>query len=118
MRNLKTVSDLIPTRRELLKYGGLGLAGACAEVMMPRGLKAAGSGKKVNPRSSAKNVVFYEISGAISHIESFDFKENAATPKDFQVSKLSTGIQFPVNMFPRITKIMDRVAIQRSFVSH
>lgn len=118
MRRLKTVSEVIPTRRELLQYGGLGLVGACAETLWPWRLNAASSAKKVTPRGTAKNVVFYEISGAISHIESFDFKENPATPKDFQVSRLSTGIQFPVNMFPRITKIMDRVGIVRSLVSH
>ena len=28
MLKLKTVSDVMPTRRDLLRYGGLGLAGA------------------------------------------------------------------------------------------
>src|SRR2546425_6363128 len=40
---------------------------------------------KAQPRSSARNVVFYEISGAISHVDSFDFKENPGTPKDLDV---------------------------------
>ncbi len=118
MRNPKTVADVFPTRRELLKFGGLGLVGASVESLWPLKLSAASTAAKTQPRGTARNVVFYEISGAISHIDSFDFKDNAATPKDFQVSKLPTGIHFPVNFFPRITNIMDRVAIQRSFVSH
>jgi hypothetical protein len=108
----------MPTRRELLKYGGLGLLGASVDALWPLKVRAANIGAKTRPRGTARNVVFYEISGAISHIDSFDFKDNPATPKDFQVEKLSTGIYFPTNFFPRITKIMDRVAIVRSFVSH
>jgi Protein of unknown function (DUF1501) len=112
---MPTVSQVFKTRRELLKYGGFGLAGASLDAVWPPVARAAG---KTNPRASARNVIFYEISGAISHIESFDFKENPATPKDFQVEKLKTGVYFPTNFFPRISKAMDRVAIVRSLVSH
>ncbi len=115
---MRTVSDVIPTRRELLRYGGLGLVGASVESLFPPRARAATTGVKTNPRGNARNVVFYEISGAISHIDSFDFKDNPSTPKDFEVHKISTGIHFPVNFFPRIEKIMDRVAIVRSCVSH
>jgi len=113
----KTVSEAFQTRRDLLRYGGLGLAAASVESVWPLKLRAA-TGSKIIPRNSARNVVFYEISGAISHIESFDFKESPDTPKDFQVTKLPTGVQFPVNFFPNITRVMDKVAIVRSFVSH
>lgn len=113
-----TVADLFPRRRELLKFGGLGLAAASVAPLAPLRVYAGDRGDRPAPRFSARNVVFYEISGAISHIDSFDFKENAATPKDFVVEKLPTGIWFPTNFFPRLTRVMDRVAIQRSFVSH
>ena len=68
-----------PSRRELLQFGGLGLALASAEGIAP---KAFASERKATPRGNARNVLYFEISGAISHIESFDFKENAGTPKD------------------------------------
>jgi hypothetical protein len=115
---MPTVSEVFKTRRELLRYGGLGLAGASLNSIWPLRVSAAEHGRKVTPRCNARNVIFYEISGAISHVESFDFKENPSTPKDFKVEKLSTGVYFPTNFFPRISKIMDRVAIMRSFVSH
>ena len=118
MIKLKTVSDEMPTRRDLLRYGGLGLAGASLGVPWPPKLRAADTGSKVNPRGNARNVIFYEISGAISHLDTFDFKDNPAVPKDFQVRKISTGIYFPVNFLPRIEKVMDRVAMVRSFVTH
>ena len=75
-------------------------------------------GGKTAPRGNARNVIFFEISGAISHLDTFDFKDNPATPKDFEVRKISTGIYLPVNMFPRMEQVMDRIAIVRSFVSH
>jgi hypothetical protein len=114
----KKVSDVIPARRDLLQFGGLGLAGAAVSSLWPLQMTAAPTAKKLTPRGNARNVVFYEISGAISHLESFDCKESPGNPKDMQVSRLSTGIQFPVNLFPNITRIMDRVAIVRSLVSH
>ena len=118
MHRPKTVGDLFPTRRELLKFGGLGLVGASLDAIWPLRVRAASIGGKPRPRGNARNVVFFEISGAISHLDTFDFKENPATPKDFQVSKISTGIHLPVNMFPRMEKVMDRIAVVRSFASH
>jgi len=118
MNRPRTVGDLIPTRRELLKYGGLGLVGASLEGNWPLKLSAADTGRKTNPRGTARNVVFFEISGAISHLDTFDFKDNPDTPKDFEVHKIDTGIYLPTNQFPRMEKVMKRIAIQRSFVSH
>ena len=113
----KTVGEVIATRRELLKFGGAGLVGASVEALWPLRVRAA-SHDKAQPRGSARNVIFFEISGAISHVDSFDFKDNVSTPKDFEVRKISTGIHFPVNFFPRMEKVMDRIAIVRSLVSH
>src|SRR5437773_7302932 len=118
MLKIKTVADVLPTRRDLLRYGGMGLAGASIGLNWPPKARAADTGGKVQPRGNARNVIFYEISGAISHLDTFDFKDNPAVPKDFQVRKTSTGIYFPVNFLPRIEKIMDRVAMIRSFVTH
>ena len=118
MNRPRTVGDLFPTRRELLKFGGLGLVGASLDAIWPLRVQAASIGTKPRPRGTARNVVFFEISGAISHLDTFDFKENPATPKDFQVRKTSTGIYLPANMFPRMDKVMDRIALVRSFVSH
>jgi hypothetical protein len=85
--------------------------------MLPLGLQAA-PGPSPQPRGQAKNVIFLEISGAISHIDSFDFKENIATQKDFDVRKTSTGIYLPHALFPRFEKVLDRIAIVRTFKSH
>lgn len=111
------VGDLLPSRRELLQYGGFGLLGASVGSMLPLKLEASPR-SGMQPRGQAKNVIFFEISGAISHIDSFDFKENIATQKDFDVRKTSTGIYLPHALFPRFEKVLDRIAIVRTFKSH
>ena len=110
------VGDLYSTRRDLLKLGGLGLIGASVDGVWPLQMKAGE--KKVQPRGTARNVLFYEISGAISHIESFDFKENKGTPKDLDVRKLRDDLYLSHLLFPKLEKHMDKFAMTRSMLSH
>jgi hypothetical protein len=113
----QTVAQILPSRRELLNFGGLGILGAASQGVWPLRLHANPT-MKVKPRGNAKNVIFFELSGALSHVDSFDFKENASTQHDFNVRKTSTGIYVPYGLFPRMTNVMDKVAHVRSFVSH
>jgi uncharacterized protein (DUF1501 family) len=113
---MKTVGDLLPSRRELLQLGGFGLALASAEGLWPA--KASATERKATPRGSARNVIYFEISGAISHVESFDFKENAGTPKDLDLRKIKDDLYLSHLLFPRLEKQMDRIAIVRSLLSH
>jgi uncharacterized protein (DUF1501 family) len=110
------VGDLYSTRRDLLKLGGLGLIGASVDGVWPLQMKAGE--KKVQPRGTARNVLFYEVSGAISHIESFDFKENKGTPKDLDVRKLRDDLYLSHLLFPKLEKHMDKFAMTRSMLSH
>src|SRR5712692_9159394 len=112
----KTVADLFQSRRDLLKLGGLGLLAASADAVWP--LKLSASDAKVHPRGTARNVLFFEISGAISHVESFDFKETAGTPKDLDVRKVRPDVYLSQKLFPRLEKHLDHVAIVRSMLSH
>ena len=116
MSKPRTVGDLFPSRRELLKLGGYGLLAASADATWP--LRLAASTRKSHPRGNARNVLFLEISGAVSHIESFDFKENAGTPKDLDVRKVHSDLQLSHLLFPRLESQMDKVSIVRSLLSH
>src|SRR5262249_47286481 len=109
------IGDLYPTRRELLRYGGLGLLGASAHGVWPLQL---GATEKVTPRGNARNVLFFELSGAISHVESWDFKENKGTPKDLDVHKLRDELWLSKLLFPKFEKHIDKFAIHRSLLSH
>ena len=110
------VGDLMGSRRELLRLGGLGLLGASMDNVWP--LRASSTGDKVQPRGNARKVVYFEISGAISHVESFDFKENAGTPKDLDIREVYPGLYLSHLLFPRLEKHMDKLAIVRSMRGH
>ncbi|HUQ95853.1 MAG TPA: DUF1501 domain-containing protein [Bryobacteraceae bacterium] len=108
---------MFPTRRELLKFGGLGLAGAAAQGVWPLQLGAS-SEAKVTPRGNARNVLYFELSGAISHVEGWDFKENAGTPKDLDIRKLRDDLYLSHHLFPKFEKHIDKFAVLRSLQSH
>jgi hypothetical protein len=114
---MKSIGELMPSRRELLKFGGLGILGASANAVWPLQLRA-NSTMKTNPRGNARNVIFFELAGALSHVDSFDFKENTSTQKSFDVRQASNGMYVPYGLFPRMFNVMDKVAHVRSFVSH
>ncbi|MBI4909126.1 MAG: DUF1501 domain-containing protein [Acidobacteria bacterium] len=109
------VADLLPSRRELLQFGGLGLLGAAATGINPA---FSATGPKATPRNTARNVLYYEISGAISHIESWDFKENAGSPKDLDFRKVHNDLWLSNKLFPRLQSQFDKFAILRSLQSH
>src|SRR5258708_21560936 len=110
--NTKTVGEIFQTRRDLLKLGGLGLLGASAESIWPLNIAAAeGSTPKVQPRGNARNILFYEISGAISHVEGFDFKETAGTPQDLDVRKIKNDLYLSKLLFPKFEKHPDKFPI-------
>ena len=113
---VRTVGEVLKTRRDLLKIGGLGLIGAAAEGVWPLEMRAGEN--KVRPRGTARNVVFFELSGAISHVEGFDFKENPGTPKDLNVQRIGPDLQLSQLLFPRVSKQMDKIAVTRSMLSH
>src|SRR5579863_6546303 len=117
--NSRTVGEVFQTRRDLLKLGGLGLLGASVDGVWPLKVSAAeGAAAKTQPRGTARNVLFYEISGAISHVESFDFKENPGTPKDLDVRKVKEDLYLSKLLFPKFEKHLDKFAILRSMLSH
>ncbi len=112
----KTVGEITRSRRDLLKLGGYGLLAASADAVWP--LRVAATGAPVQPRGTARNVLFYEISGAISHVESFDFKENAGTPKDLDIRKAGSDLYLSHLLFPNVEKHLDKLAVLRSMLSH
>jgi hypothetical protein len=112
----KTVSDLLPARRDLLKLGGYGILGAFADqALWPVRARAAG---KTNPRGTARFAIVIELAGAISHIDTFDFKEGEGTPKDIDIRQVRNDLYLSWRLFPELSKEMDKIAIVRSMKSH
>ncbi len=112
----KTVSEFLPARRDLLKLGGYGLLGSFAEqAFWPVHARAAGH---ANPRGTARFAIVIELAGALSHIDSFDFKEGEGTPKDLDVRQVRNGLYLSNKLFPELSKEMDKITIVRSLKSH
>lgn len=114
---MRTVGELGQTRRDLLRFGGAGLAMAAVDGLVPKA-SANSYGLKAKPRGNARNVIYYEISGAISHIESFDFKESVGMPKDIEPRKIKDDLYLPHKLFPRLEKQIGKFAMIRSLQSH
>jgi len=112
----KRISDLFPTRRDILRLGGYGLLASFGDqALMPVRARAAG---KANPRGSARFCILIELAGAISHLDTFDFKESAGTPQDLGVRPIRNGLYLSHRLFPELSQEMDKIAIVRSMKSH
>lgn len=113
---IKTVRDTLPFRRDVLKLGTLSLlSGFVEQGLWPPRVRAAG---KSNPRGTARNCIVVEAAGAISHTDTFDFKENAGTQSDFDVRQIRNDLYLSHRLFPELSSEMDKVAVVRSFWSH
>src|SRR5262245_42762097 len=112
----KRISDILPARRDVLRLGGYGLLASFAEqALLPVQARATG---KANPRGTARFCILIELAGAISHLDTFDFKESAGTPSDLNVREVRNDLYLSHRLFPELSKEMDKVAIVRSMKSH
>lgn len=106
------VADVLPSRRDVLKWGGLALAGTCLDgLVWPLDVHATG---EATPRGTARYCIFIEMGGAISPMDCWDFKETRYTPKDLDVVQLHEELAMSRTLFPELHKEMDDVALVRS----
>ena len=97
------------SRRDVLRAGGLGLAG----LSLPR-LLAAEPSAGIRPR--ARSVLFYHHYGAPSHIDTFDPKPTAPLEVRGEfgtIDSAAPGLRVG-EIMPRIAGIADRLAVIRS----
>ena len=102
------------TRREVLRVGGLGLAGlSLADVLRLQAESPSGAGR-------GKSVIMIWLRGGPSHIDSFDMKP-AAPPEvrgEFQsIASNVPGIDL-CEYLPRHAEMMDKLAIVRGIKSN
>src|SRR5215471_15879556 len=102
------IEDLL-NRRDLLKLGGLTMAGSWVDrLVWPLKVKAAGA---VNPLATARNCIFLEMAGGMSQPDTFDYKEQRDQPKDLDVRKINSELYLSKTLFPELSQHMDKVSI-------
>ena len=107
------------SRRRFLQVAGTGIvASYFADVLSPRLLRGATTAPNVALRNTAKNCIFIFLSGAPSHVDTWDLKEGAWTPADFAPTTYGGGnIRFPQALMPNTAAQIDKLAFVRSGLS-
>lgn len=101
-----------PTRRDILKFGGMALAVTAAEqIGWPKVTSAA---PQALPRRTARNCIFIELPGAISPMECWDLKETRETPKDLDIRKVTSDLYLSKTLFPNYEAWAPRTTFVRS----
>lgn len=105
------------TRRRFFEVLGAGVSAAvlAKEAFgQNTGVVARGNPKLLN---KAKNVVFILLTGAPSHVDTFDLKVlDGTTPASFQPETIN-GVLFPTGLMPKLAQALPDYAIVRSLRS-
>ena len=100
------------SRRDFLKYGGVGVAGySLLPMLQPMNVAAKG---KSNPRGGAEICILIFLQGAPAQMDTFDAKEGTGTPEDFDFRTIKQGLLWPVGTMPELSRRTDKFAIVRS----
>jgi hypothetical protein len=104
--------DTMLTRREVLKVGACSLSAYWfLPLVKPTNVYAQ---RKVNPRGSARFVIFINLDGGQSHVDAWDFKEGKWTPPEFDVREVQPGVKWPMGLYPNLAKQWGKFSLVRS----
>lgn len=104
--------DHLLTRRELMRAGSCLLSGYWfLPLLAPSNVKAQ---EKTKPRGTARQVIFVMLDGGQSHVDAWDLKEGKWTPGNFEVKEAKPGVKWPMALYPKLARQLDRVALVRS----
>src|SRR5215475_2669834 len=89
---MKRVGRNIPslTRRELLRVGGVSLVGGYLNVFRPFNVRAE---QKVQPTATARQVLFINIDGGMSQVDTLDAKEGLWTLSYFDIRSFQNDLK-------------------------
>ena len=100
------------TRRELFRFGALTMAGfEVLPFLGPRNVRASAS---ATPRGSVDSVIFINLRGGPSQMDTFDAKQDKWTPEDFDLRTTTQGHLWPHGLMPRLVEKLDDICILRS----
>jgi hypothetical protein len=102
------------TRRELLRVGGVTLVGGYLNAFRPFNVRAQ---EDVKPMGTARQVLFVNIEGGMSQIDTLDAKEGSWTPSYFDIRSFPNDLKLPVGLFKSLPDVLDKITIVRSFTA-
>jgi hypothetical protein len=101
------------SRRRFLRVAGTSVVASWfADVFDPRLLLAETTSANVRLLNTAKNVIFIFLQGAPSQIDTFDLKEGAWTPAEFQPTSYG-DVRWPKGLLPKTAEHLSKLGIVR-----
>ncbi len=101
-------------RRELLRLGGLSVVGGSLPWL---GTTRTIASQDVTPRATARQVLFVNLEGGMSQLDSLDAKQGPWTPEDFDIQPCGNGLMLPKGVFQTLPTILDKIAVVRSMAA-
>ena len=98
-------------RRELLRVGGVTLVGGFLQRFAPVNVFAQ---RRVTPMATARQVLFVNIEGGMSQIDTLDAREGTWTPADFDIRRMPNGVSLPYGLLSHVAGVLDKMTIVRS----
>jgi uncharacterized protein (DUF1501 family) len=102
------------SRRALLCVGGVTVAGGFLDAFRPGVVRAA---DKVQPAGTARQVLFLNLEGGMSQVDTLDAKEGSWTPDYFDIRPCGSELKLPYGLMPNLSRLMDRVTVVRSLAA-
>ncbi len=104
------------SRRHFLQLAGTGLVASWFAPVLNASLLERATTVSPTLHGTAKNCILVFLSGAPSHIDTWDLKEGAWTPADFAATSYGP-IRFPQGLMPNTANQLGRMALVRSGLS-
>jgi hypothetical protein len=107
---------MVINRRIFFEIAGAGLAGYFLSPL-DLGAQVATTQQPALVLNSAKNAIFILLTGAASHVDTFDLKVGPWTPANFMPTTFD-GVDFPAGLLPSLSSQWGRFALLRSCQSN
>ena len=102
------------TRRELLRVGGVSLIGGFLNSFRPLNVRAQ---HRVEPAGTARQVLFVNLDGGMSQIDTLDAREGPWTPGDFDIRAFPNDLKLPFGLFKNLPDVLDKMTVVRSLAA-
>jgi hypothetical protein len=104
------------SRRQFMQVAGTGIVASWFAPVLNAGLLQNATGVSPTLHRTAKNCILIFLSGAPSHIDTWDLKEGAWTPLDFAPTSYG-DMRFPQGLMPNTANQLGRISVIRSGLS-